>query len=382
MSRTTTALVLTEINGPFELREIELDSLQSDEALVEIHYTGICHTDLSCAKGVLPCAPGAVLGHEGAGVVVSKGSDVTSVSEGDKVLLSFSHCETCPPCLSGHPAYCHDFNLRNFGGKRPDGSSAVVLPGKKPVFSSFFGQSSWARHALVHRSSLVRVPPETELGLLAPLGCGVQTGAGAVLNSLNVREGSSLAVFGVGSVGMSAIMAGKLRGAKTIIAIDVQPARLELAKRLGATHCVVSSKDVVEDIRKICPPVGVDFALDCTGITSVIETMIASLGTKGRASTAGAPGFGSTITVDVMEHLTYGKEYVGCCEGDSLPSEFIPYLIEMHRQGKLPLEELVTFYSVKDYEKALEDSKTGAALKAVMKWDDLALHEKTRVNKL
>jgi Zn-dependent alcohol dehydrogenase len=259
--------------------------------------------------------------HEiGAGVVVSKGSDVTSVSEGDKVLLS-SHCETCPPCLSGHPAYCHDFNLRNFGGKRPDGSSAVVLPGKKPVFSSFFGQSSWARHALVHRSSLVRVAPETELGLLAPLGCGVQTGAGAVLNSLNVREGSSLAVFGVGSVGMSAIMAGKLRGAKTIIAIDVQPARLELAKRLGATHCVVSSKDVVEDIRKICPPVGVDFALDCTGITSVIETMIAALGTRGRAATAGAPGFGSTISVDVMAHLTYGKEYVGCCEGDSLPSK-------------------------------------------------------------
>lgn len=167
----------------------------------------------------------------------------------------------------------------------------------------------------------MKVPPETDLALFAPLGCGVQTGAGAVLNVLDVREGSTLAVFGVGSVGMSAVMAGKLRKARTIIAVDVQPGRLELAKSLGATHAVLGSGDVVAEIRKICPPVGVDFAVDCTGITAVIGSMVEALGTRGRAATAGAPGFGSRVSLDVMDHLTYGKEYVGCCEGDSLPSE-------------------------------------------------------------
>lgn len=173
----------------------------------------------------------------------------------------------------------------------------------------------------MHKSCLVKVPPETNLGLFAPLGCGVQTGAGAVMNTLDVNEGSTLAVFGAGSVGMSAIMAGKIRGAKTIIAVDLQPARLELAKRLGATHGVLGSGNVVEEIRKICPPVGVDFAVDCTGSTKVIENMIESLGIRGKAATVGAPGFGAKVSVDVMSHLTSGRSYMGCCEGDSLPSQ-------------------------------------------------------------
>lgn len=156
---------------------------------------------------------------------------------------------------------------------------------------------------------------------MCSLGCGIQTGAGVVMNTLDVREGSTLAVFGVGSVGMSAVMAGKARGAKTIIAVDLWPSRLELAKKLGATHGIIGTGDVVAEIQKICPPVGVDFAVDCTGSTKVIVNMIDALGTRGRGATAGAPGFGAKINVDVMSHLTYGKEYVGCCEGDSLPRE-------------------------------------------------------------
>ncbi len=358
MSRTTTALVVPELNGKFELREVHLDAIQPDEVLVEIHASGLCHTDLSCATGVLPCAPNAVLGHEGAsvptpssytpvypdqgnqplflilpgaGIVLSTGSAVTHVAPGDKVLLSFSHCQTCPPCLSGHPAYCHAFNDRNFGGRRPDGSSPFSSSssnGKETMFAPFFGQSSFARHTLVHRSCAVRVPPETsldQLALYAPLGCGMQTGAGAVLNALRVTRGSSVAVFGVGSVGMAAVMAAaRIAGAGVVVAVDLQDQRLELAKRLGATHGVRVGKgegSVVEEIRRICPPNGVDFAVDCTGVPAVIRDTIDCLGTKGRAATVGAPGFGKCVSVDVMEHLTYGKEYVGCCEGDSLPAE-------------------------------------------------------------
>lgn len=236
------------------------------------------------------------------------------------MLLSFSHCQTCAPCASGHPAYCHHFNDRNFGGSRPDGTSAFLGDDKKSArFSSFFGQSSFARNTLVHKSSIVKVPQDTDLSLLAPLGCGIQTGYGAVVNTLGVKAGSSVAIFGVGSVGIAAVVAARLVGAKTIIAVDIQDSRLALAKKLGATHCIINSDKIVDNIRAICPPLGVDFAVECSGRTSVIRDMIESLGTRGRAATVGAPGFGQNVSVDVMNHLTYGKEYVGCSIGDSLP---------------------------------------------------------------
>ncbi|KAK3495817.1 chaperonin 10-like protein [Neurospora crassa] len=398
-SRTTTALVIPELNGQFELQEVRLNDIQPDEVLVEIEAFGICHTDLSFAAGLLPCRPGAVLGHEGAGKVLSVGSSSTShLSPGDSVLLSFSHCNSCPSCLSGHPAYCHSFNARNFSGCRPlpvhpdgivdssslkddpftDPSYATFLTPdtNKPIFSQFFGQSSFARHTLVHKSCCVKVPPETNLALYAPMGCGMQTGAGAVLNSLGVKPGSSIAVFGVGSVGMAAVMAAAhIAKAKTIIAVDLQASRLELAQKLGATHTVLGNNDkssgeemIKKEVRRICPPVGVDYAVDCTGSVAVIKTMIEVLGTRGRAATVGAPGFGKVVGVDVMEHLTYGKEYVGSCEGDSSPKEFIPFLIDQHAKGNFPMDQFVTFYNVKDYKQALEDSHNGKAIKAVLKW--------------
>lgn len=151
----------------------------------------------------------------------------------------------------------------------------------------------------------------------------MKTGAGAVLNTLDVKEGSTVAVFGVGSVGMAAVMAaGLIRKAKTVIVVDLQQSRLELAKDLGATHGVLGSgKDVFEQIRAMCPPNGVDYAVDCTDVPAVVRTMIDALGSRGRAATVGAPGPGHSASVDIMSHLTYGKEYVGCSEGDSLPSD-------------------------------------------------------------
>jgi Zn-dependent alcohol dehydrogenase len=153
------------------------------------------------------------------------------------------------------------------------------------------------------------------------------TGAGAILNTLRVREGSSVAVFGVGSVGMAAVMAAtKIAGAGTVIAVDLQAGRLELARRLGATHTmlVAEGTDVVRRIREICPPNGVDYAVDCTGVTKVIRDVIDCLGTRGRAASVGAPGFGKSVSVDVMDHISHGKEYVGCCEGDSVPEKVSP----------------------------------------------------------
>ncbi|KAF4953617.1 hypothetical protein FGADI_5953 [Fusarium gaditjirri] len=368
-----TTLIAPALDGSFELKEVYLDSLQPDEALIEIHASGVCHTDLSCASGKLPCAPNAVLGHEGGGVVLEIGANVTTVSPGDKVLLSFSSCGLCPGCKSDHPAYCYSFNDYNFGGKRPDGSAAMSImkdDEKQPIYSTFFGQSSFAARTIVHRSSIVKVPQQTPLDLFAPLGCGIQTGVGAVFNTLDVKNGTSIAVFGVGSVGLAAVMAAKARKASMIIAIDLQPERLELARELGATDGVLGPDQeyIIKAIKNICPPLGVDFAVDCTGVPSIIETMVASLGMRGRAATVGAPGGSAHAKIDIMSHLTYGKEYVGCSEGDSNPGALIPELIEMHAKGLLPLEKLIAYYDIKDYEKAMTDMKTGKVIKPVLRW--------------
>ncbi|KAI3571538.1 alcohol dehydrogenase [Fusarium oxysporum f. sp. albedinis] len=369
---TTTALVLREINGPFSLEKISVDAIRNDEALVEIRATGICHTDLSCANGTLPASTPAVLGHEGAGVIKEVGSDITDLKPGDKVLLSYAHCAACEQCISGHPAYCYSFVQWNFGGKRPDGSTTLSVEDnqdKKALYSSFFGQSSFARLTIAHRSSLVKVGDDTNLALFAPLGCGLQTGAGAILNTLDVQPGKTVAIFGVGPVGMSAVMAAKIRGAKQIIAVDLQQSRLDLAKSLGATATILGNDaDIVSKIKEISPPNGIHYALDCSGIPAVIETMINCLGTRGRAASVGAPSPGKTVGVDVFSQLIYGREYVGCCEGDAISHKLIPFLMEQHAQGKYPIENLITYYDVKEFEQAISDTKSGKALKAVLKW--------------
>ncbi len=227
----------------------------------------------------------------GAGVIKQVGTGVQGVAPGDKVLLSFASCSSCDQCSSGHPAYCYSFAPLNFGGKRADGSSAISSVGDKtPLYSSFFGQSSFSRLAAIHKSSIVKVSDDAKLELFAPLGCGLQTGAGAILNTLNVQPGTTVAVFGVGSVGMSAVMAAKMRGAKEIIAIDLQQSRLDLAQRLGATQTLLGNdSELLSKIQKTCPPNGVNYAVDCSGVPKVVETMIECLGTRGRAATVGAP---------------------------------------------------------------------------------------------
>ncbi|KAH7146621.1 alcohol dehydrogenase [Dactylonectria estremocensis] len=371
MSRTTSAIVVREPNGAVALEPIILGELRPDEALVEIHATGVCHTDLLCMKGELPAPTPIVLGHEGAGVVVAKGAVVQDLEPGDKVILSYSYCGICDECTHNHEWYCHSLLKLNFRGVRADGTSALKLPGDGDtgLHGHFFGQSSFSRFAIVSASSLVKVPPNTPLDLFAPLGCGLQTGAGAVLNTLDVQPGASLAVFGVGSVGMSAIMAAKLRSAGRIIAVDMMPARLKLAKKLGATDTILASeKDVVDRIKTLCPPSGVKYALDCSGNPQAVASMIDSLGTRGRACSVGAPAPDVRTSVNVFAHLINGREYVGCHQGESLAKEMIPFLIQQHTDGRYPLEELITYYNAEDFQTAFSDTEKGVTIKAVLKW--------------
>ncbi|KAL3450255.1 chaperonin 10-like protein [Aspergillus insuetus] len=373
MVYSTEALVVPAVGTDPGFAPVILDSVRDDELLVEIHATGICHTDIACIEGKLPAEFPCVLGHEGAGVVLQIGDGVQGIRQGDKVLLSYNFCSTCRQCRAGEPAYCENLVAQNFGGRRADGSRTMRLAGDEAthVFANFFGQSSLSRVALVNRASVVRVAPDTPLHMFAPLGCGVQTGAGAVLNTLNVQEGSSVAVFGVGAVGLSAIMAARLRNARIIIAVDLESSRLEMAHELGATHTLIggSDGDVRQRIRDICAPTnGAEFAVDCSGATQVIEVMLDSLAVRGRAASVGAPAPGKRAGVDVFAHLTLGREYVGCHQGSSVAEEMIPYLVEQNKQGRFPLQKLITYYAVEDHQRAFDDVKNGRAVKAVLRW--------------
>ncbi len=227
---------VTESKGaPFALQELDLGELRDDEVLVEVAAAGVCHTDLIIRDQWLPTPLPAVLGHEGAGIVRQVGSAVTEVEVGDRVGMSFNSCGSCPTCRTGRPFYCHDIFGRNFAAARPDGTTALSRDGE-PVHSHFFGQSSFATHAVATERNVTVLPEAISLEIAAPLGCGVQTGAGSVLNAFRAPAGSTLAVFGTGGVGLSAVMAGVIAGCTTIIGVDIRPKRLELALELGATH--------------------------------------------------------------------------------------------------------------------------------------------------
>ena len=274
----------------------------------------------------------------------------------------------------------------NFAGQRADQSHTMRTSNGSPLYSNYFGQSSFSSLAIVNRRCLVKVPDDTPLELYAPLGCGMQTGAGAIFNTLDVQPGETVAVFGTGSVGMAVIMAAKIRNAGIIIGIDINPKRLEIAKQLGATHVLDGPLDDISlCIREICRGGGVKSAIDTTGSAVVIEQMISSLGILGKAVTIGAPAPGTQVHVDVISHLTMGRQYIGCNQGDSIPEkvfwiasvcdqranpdlQMIPYLIEQHSQGKFPLEQIVTHYQVDEYALALRDMELGDTIKPVLLW--------------
>src|SRR5438309_488089 len=231
------AAVVKAKGEPFKIEQVQLDEPRADEVLVKVVGTGVCHTDLICRDQWYPVPLPAVLGHEGSGVVEAVGSAVTKVQPGDHVVLSFVSCGECVACKEGAPAYCGGLYDLNFSGLRPDKTTALSSGGS-PVHGHFFGQSSFATYALAYERNVVKVDRTAPLELLGPLGCGIQTGAGAVLNSLHPDAGSSIVVFGVGSVGLAAVMAAHVAGCTTIVAVDLKPSRLEAAKRVGATHVI------------------------------------------------------------------------------------------------------------------------------------------------
>jgi aryl-alcohol dehydrogenase len=367
----TIAAVVDKAGAPFELREVELDGPRAGEVLVRMAASAICHTDLTVRDGAVPFPFPAVLGHEGAGVVEAVGEGVTHVRAGDPVVLSFASCGVCPTCATGHPAMCKRSYPLRWGGTRPDGSTTFSAGGQ-PVHGSFFGQSSFAAHAVVAARAVVPVPGDVPLDRLAPLGCGVQTGAGAVLNVLRPEPGSTLVVTGVGAVGLSAVMAAALSPAVRIVAVDVLPERLALARELGATDTIdARDEDLVALLAELSGGLGVDYVVETSGVVSVLGQAIRSVTSGGTVAVVGAPAMGVKLEIEVTAIISGARRIIGVVEGDSDPPRFIPTLIALHRAGRFPLERLVRPYPFAEIETAAADAHAGRTIKPVLTFEEV-----------
>ncbi|GGW95465.1 NAD(P)-dependent alcohol dehydrogenase [Streptomyces chartreusis] len=366
MSIPTRAAVVESGGAPFALSDVELDEPAPHEAVVRMVATGLCHTDLGVASGALPFPLPGVLGHEGAGVVEAVGAAVTGVAPGDHVVLSFTSCGGCRDCRGGHPAYCATWlPLNLIGGRRADGTGTISRAGED-LGGHFFGQSSFAERALVDERSLVKVDPEVPLASIAPLGCGVQTGVGAVWNVLKPVTGSTVVVLGAGAVGLSAVMAAALTPATDIVAVDRVAERLSLARELGATHTIdATGTDLAAALADITGGRGADGVVETTGNVGVLRRGVDALAARGTLVVVGAPPFGTEVALDV-NGLLGGKRVVGLTLGDAETQTFIPALVRLVKEGRLPLHRLISTYPFTDIDRAVRDMGAGKAIKPVL----------------
>jgi len=358
------AALVREKSGPFSIESVTLEDPRHDEVLVRIKGAGVCHTDLVCRDQYFPVPLPCVFGHEGAGVVEKVGQGVTKVKPGDRVVLSFDSCRHCPSCHEGQLGYCHHLYESNFLGTRRDGSSALKQ-NKSTIHGHFFNQSSFATYALASERNTVKINADVPIELFGPLGCGVQTGAGAVMNALQPKAGTSIAIYGAGTVGLSAVMAAKIVGCTTIIAVDPVPDRLRLAKELGATHVINPKNENPVDVIRAVTGSGVLFSLDCTGIPAVVRQAVDSLTLTGVCGIMGVSPLGTEIHLD-MNSIMFGRTVRGIIEGDSVPDIFIPRLVELYTQGRFPFDKLITLFPFDEINHAVEAAERGEVVKALL----------------
>ena len=360
------AAVVGEKSGPFVLDTVELCAPRPEELIVRVVASGMCQTDLHGRDGYYATPYPSVFGHEGAGVVHAVGSAVRSLAPGDHVVMSYPWCGSCANCQQQLHSYCvHAFALK-MKGTRADGSTLLSRNGA-PVYSAFFQQSSFGTFALTQERYAVKVRNDAPLELLGPLACSGQTGAGAVFNVMKPNAGDSFAVFGVGAVGLSALLAAKIAGCDPIIAVDVHAHRLALARELGATHTIDhgAASDVVDRVRAISSG-GVRYSLETSALPAVFREAVESLMPAGTCVLLGSARDGSDVSFD-MKFLQEGRVVRGVIQGDSQPREFIPKLVDLIMTGRFPIEKMITFYDFADINLAALDSSTGRTIKPVLR---------------
>jgi len=360
-----TAAVVPVRSAPFEIETLDLAGPLADEVLVRIVASGMCHTDLHARDGYFPNLPYPVVcGHEGAGIVEQVGAAVADLSPGDPVVISFPWCGECRPCRAARIAYCERARPLKSSGRRADGSIPMRRNGE-PVYSCFFQQSSFASFAVAPAKDVVKIRRDAPIEMLAPLGCGVQTGAGAVLNVMQPAAEQSIAVYGVGGVGLAGLMAARIAGCDPIIAVDRLPSRLALARELGATHTLESrGAETLAEIRAITGG-GTDFALETSAVPAVFRLAVDGLRGLGTCILVGSARAGTEVSFE-MPWLQGGRAVRGVIQGDSRPRDFIPRLVDFFMAGRMPLDRLITLYDFADINRAAADATSGAAIKPVL----------------
>lgn len=360
-----TAAVVDELHGPFVVRDVVLEEPGPGDVLVKVAATGFCHTDGIARDGDLPFPLPGVLGHEGAGVVEAVGEGVVGVRPGQAVVIGWPSCGACRNCREAAPRYCLRLGDLIGGGRRLDGGSGLHERSGAPLASHFFGQSSFATYSLTTASALVPIPDGLPVELMGPLACGLATGAGAVFHTVRPRPGTSIVVYGVGTVGLAAIMAARNSAATVVIAVDRHESRLELARELGATHTVnTTTDDPVEAVTEICHGPA-DAALECTGVIPVVRQAVDSVGMRGVCVLIGGAPAGAEFSAD---HLTtlWGKSIVGVLGGGGHGQQLIRSLMELYSLGRFPFDRLVEYFPLDRIQDAVEASYSGAVVKPIL----------------
>lgn len=361
------AAVFREGAAAARIESLAAGALRDDEVLVRLVATGVCHTDLTCRDGFMAMPRPVILGHEGAGIIERIGAGVKSVRAGDRVVLTFLPCGACPNCLEGVPAYCFQFMPGNLTGRRADGSTALSdMTGE--VSAHFFGQSSFATHSIANERNVVKIRDDAPLELLGPLGCGVQTGAGCIMNVLKPGRGESLVVFGAGGVGLSAVMAAVVEGLSPIIVVEPRAERRALALELGAHHAVepAADADLVTSLQSLAPA-GLRNAVDTSGVPEVIGQALAALAPRGKLAVVSTNRLDAVLPVPLIALLGRGITIRGVNMGDSVPKSFIPRLVDLIVEGRFPLQKLVHWYDFDQVNEALEDQHHGRAVKPILR---------------
>jgi aryl-alcohol dehydrogenase len=361
-----TAAVVRERGGAFGIEQIDLCDPRADELLVEVVASGMCATDLHGRDAYYPTKFPKVFGHEGAGVVRAVGDTVSKFKPGDHVVMAYPWCGKCDNCKTHRQTYClHAFDLK-MNGTRADGSTLHSKDGQ-PVYSAFFQQSSFGNFTIANERFAVKVRNDVPLTSVCALACGGQTGAGAVLNVMKPKPGDSFVVFGVGAVGLSGLLLAKIAGCDPIIAVDVHEHRLKLARELGATHTINHSgrTDVVEEIRKITG-LGARYTLETSAIPSVFREAVEALMPAGTCVLLGSARKGTEVTFETP-FLQNGRTVRGVIQGDSVPQEFLPLLVDHIAAERFPVERMITFYDLADINRAAQESAAGKTIKPVLR---------------
>ena len=328
---------------PLEVTEVELEGPGPGELLVRVGAAGLCHSDLSVIDGARPRVMPMVLGHEAAGEVVEVGEGVTAFVPGDHVVLAFvPSCGTCEPCRSGRAALCEPGAAANAAGTLLSGARRFSDPGDGGApLNHHLGVSAFSEYTVVSERSAVKLPDEMPFDVAALFGCAILTGVGAAIHSADVQAGESVAVFGLGGVGLAALLGARLAGAGTIVATDVVPEKLELARALGATDTVLAGEDAVEEIRSLTGG-GAAKAIETVGNEKVLAQAYAATRRGGTTVTVGLPHPDRQLTIPavslVAEERTLRGSYLGSC----VPDRDLPRFFELHREGRLPVEQLLT----------------------------------------